>query len=115
MDVRIGGEVAGNVLDQLAAMRVERCGEKNGRQIGPAASQRHDCFVCRTRQKSRDDEDVGVRKPRQQRTWIDERVARPGDAIGLDQAGLVHVAAGGANTRGVQRQHEQRDRPQFTG
>ena len=92
--VRIGGEVAGHVLDQLARVGAHRGREQHGGQVRPAAAERRDRAAGADAEEAGDDDDARRGRARPAGAAA-ARVVRRVDRGSGDEAGLVDVEGNG--------------------
>ena len=114
-DARIGGVNAIHVRVNLAKVRLQRGGQRNGRQIRTAAAQRGDLAVLRLALKTGDDDDVARIEQRVNLLGRDVLNLRLGvNAVG-DDAGLRAGQGNRGNVERVQRHRRERDRRLLAG
>lgn len=115
VDVGVLVEVPGHVLDQFAAGGAQPGGQKNGRQVRPAAAEADDGVVLVPGEEPRHDDDLVARQPLVQRRGVDAEGALVPRQTAGDQPALVDVKPRGADAQPLQVQREQGDGAQFGG
>ena len=109
----IGGEIAGHVLDELAAVGAEGRGEQHGGQVGPAAPERGDGVAGVRARKPGTTTTRARRAARAAAAAAASRRPAASTPSGAIDAGLVHVERRRRARRGAAVQREQRHRPEL--
>ena len=115
--VGVRGEVARDVLHELASFCSERDREDNGRQVRTAPAERDHPVAVAARKKPRGDDDVMAGEQRVQAERTDERPAacacRAVVEKSVEKPGLLHVDADRAHTASLEGQCHERDRSEL--
>ena len=97
--LRIGREISGHVLDELARGRAQTGGEQHGGEVRSAAAERHDAVTEASRQKARRDDHVVWFEKSQQPQPTQPRTPGALFPVGVRQTGLMNVGRRGADRR----------------